>query len=91
MTITGVGDPSGRGEGFAYVREPMQERAVGFCAAIALLPACNVSPSSSCPLPQLLPPKKKAKTPDLRKLTMHDMSKILINFGYTEQRVNRLE
>lgn len=76
MKLTGVGDPSGRGEGFNFVREEVKsQKASG-----------NTDGALSAQI------KKITGTDnDLRKLTMKQMAKLLRSYGMSQQKIDTLK
>jgi len=76
MKLTGLGDPSGVGEGYSFIREQDTKPSKSVVAGMK----------------QSAEMKKITGTEDdLRKLTMKQMAKILLSYGMAQKQVNTLK
>jgi hypothetical protein len=77
MKLTGLGDPSGIGEGFSFLRE------------VDSKPTKSVGPATIGQTPEM---KKITGTEDdLRKLTMKQMARILRSYGMAQKQIDTLK
>lgn len=80
MKLTGLGDPSGRGEGYSYLREQDSKpsKSVGNAAANNAALANQIK-------------KITGTADDLRKLTMKQMASLLRSYGMAQKQIDTLK
>ena len=104
LQVNGAADPTGRGEGFSYVRQPFKPKqdeaeaganpTTAAAAAAATEKPANVSESVSSPQPQ---PKEAAKRTvtgtdaDLRRLHLSQAKELLASYGVPDHEIKKLK
>jgi transcription initiation factor TFIID subunit 1 len=94
LQVNGVADPTGRGEGFSYVRQPFKpnkQEEEGANASVT----DNVS-SPQVPASQTAQPPAAKKTvtgtdADLRRLHLSEAKELLANYGVPEHEIKKLK
>lgn len=76
MKLTGLGDPSGNGEGFSFLREVDSKPSKSL----------GIAPLSSAQMKKIT-----GTDDDLRKLTMKKMADVLRSFGMPEKEIAALK
>ena len=93
MELQGIGDPSGRGEGYSFVR--IAASGLAHILEISGMAWYHYIDAHSCTGPQVKSAKSTkqlAETPnDLRLLTIRDMTKLLLAFGVHQSDIKSLD